>query len=165
MKRKKTKFLQLMMILTILQPGTVVNSETRSNEDYIRYENTADFVCGFSNTDEAVTKHDMLIIFRNSNDFPVMLNNYLVLGDDVMVKPELNERYLNVLISPNRDFKIDCRYIYEMFYQDMFDKKNLEIFNGNIRSKNIGALEIVMDYTSSSMLTGGIAQRRGNEIN
>lgn len=165
MKSKNTKFITFMLILTILHSTIVVNSEARSDEDNIRYENTTDFVCGVSNTDEAVTNHDMLIIFRNSNDFPVMLNNYLKLSDEVMVKPELNERYLNVLISPNREFKIDCRYIYEMFYQDMLEKKNLEIFNGNIRSKNTGALEIAMDYTSSSILKSDIAQRRGNEIN
>ncbi len=165
MKRQMSIFIVFIMFLTILDSNIVVNSQARSKENYIHYENTTDFVCGFSNTDEAVTNHEMFIIFRNSNDFPVMLNNYLKLSDEVMVKPELNEKYLNVLISPNRDFRIDCQYIYDMFYQDMAEKKNLEIFNGNIRSKNMGALEIAMDYTSSSRFKSDIAQKSGNEIN
>lgn len=165
MERKRTKSIAFMMIFTILHLSIVVNSEARTDEDFIRYENTADFVCGFSNTDETVTNHEMSIIFRNSNDFPVMLNNHLTVSDDLMVKPELNEKYLNVLISPNRDFEINCRYIYEMFYQDIVEKDNLKIFNGNIRCKNVGALEIAMDFRSSSISKSDIAQRRGYEIN
>lgn len=62
-------------------------------------------------------------------------------------------------------FETTAHFVCGFSNKEIVEKENLKIFNGSIRLKNIKSLEIVMEYTTSSILKSHIAQRRNNEIN
>lgn len=147
------KFIKIIMLTMLYIFFSNINSQAESNLKGVRYKNSADFICEIPNQNiDVTTQQDMLISFHNPNDFPVMLNNIVKLTDQNGVDaPELVDRYLNVLIDPKRNFKINCQYINDLFFANVKKDTNTSIsFDVSMRSKSVRYLEIVMEYSNYS---------------
>jgi len=120
------------------------------------YENTTDFMCGISKDNNGSSaQYDISITFFNPHEFPIMVNNLILLSDLYgMSMPPLTERYLNVLISPGRTFELSCNYIKELFFPQLKESPSAWQFNGHLRSRTARLLDMVMQFSSESIPSG-----------
>lgn len=164
---KINHFIKILVLTAVIEASSIVSVQA-SLQDDIRYQNKADFICGITGQDsELRTRHDVLITMFNPNDFPVMVNNFISLDAEVsLIKPDLNDRYLNILLSPKRNFVISCHDIEDMFFPDHADnQQSQEYFKGYMHSQSRGYLGIAFNYINSSILKSNNLQGRQNEKN
>ncbi len=157
----------ILLFSAIIAASNAVSVQA-SIQDDIRYENRADFICGIPDQSrETKAHHDTSITIFNPNDFPVMVNNFLALDtQEIVVKPQLTDRYLNVLLSPKRNFTISCQYIKAMFFSNQTEyQHSQEYFKGYMQSNSRGYLGIAFNYTTSSILNSAKSQGRPNAEN
>lgn len=156
MERKKRLLFFVLFFCVVFFVSQRVSFGATINQTPMRYENSSDFMCGFAEkNDDLVTSNNMLIKFYNPHDFPVMLNSIVSLTEQFgLNKPEFKDRYLNVIISPKRDFQIDCGYIYDLFFKDSLESAVIseQSFNGNFYAKNVSHLDVFMEHSTDSRL-------------
>jgi hypothetical protein len=120
-----------------------------SKKDSKVHKNSFDFVCGVNTPKDTAILQGVALSFYNPNDFAVMLNNFVtVTFEDGHVQPEFPQRYLNVLLSPKRNFKVNCDYLGRLFFPDgSRSSQGFPAFRGSFYSKSMRYLDIILRYT------------------